>query len=254
MRPILFEVWGVSIYSHGFFLLVGLITCLTVLVYEARRRRWPAHEVIPIGLAAAVGGIIGARVAMLFFVGPDAAPAVLVPHSYFDPAIGPGSILGAVVGAYIGGHIASRSLGKTGCTCDAFAPAMALGMAVGRLGDYLAAEDGLGKQATLPWAVPAPGVDYLVHPAPLYDAGFNVLWFVALVALRDHPRFQDGNLLKLAIGGYAAFRFVVEFVRNNEVVAFGLTAQQLTCLALLAALAVYYARRSVPPPRRVTPT
>lgn len=243
MRPILFEIWGVSIYSHGFFLLLGLVTCLAVVLYEARRRRWPAHEVIPIGLAAAVGGILGARIAMLFFHGWEAAPAVLILPTYFDPAVGPGSILGAVVGAYIGGHLASRSLGKTGCTCDAFAPAMALGMAVGRIGDYLSAEDGLGKQSALPWAVPAPGVDYLVHPAPLYDAAFNVVWFVALVALRDHPRLQDGNLLKLAIGGYAFFRFFVEFVRNNEIIAFGLTGQQYACLALLAGLAVYYARR-----------
>ena len=254
MRPILFEVWGVSIYSHGFFLLLGLITCLAIVVYEARRRRWPAHEVIPIGLAAAVGGIIGARVAMLFFQGPDVLPAVVVQQSYFDPAIGPGSILGAVVGAYIGGHIAARSLGKTGCTCDAFAPAMALGMSVGRIGDYLSAEDGLGKQASLPWAVPAPGVDYLVHPAPLYDAAFNVLWFVALMALRDHPRLQDGNLLKLAIGGYAAFRFLVEFVRNNEVVALGLTAQQYVCIVMLGGLALYYGRRIRSLPRRVSTT
>ena len=49
-----------------------------------------------------------------------------------------------------------------------------------------------------------------IDPAPLYDAGFNLVWFVALVALRDHPRLQDGNLLKLAVAGYAVFRFFVE--------------------------------------------
>lgn len=243
MVPILFEVAGVPVYSHGFFLMLGLLTCLGVVIVEARRRRWPAHEVIPIGLAAFVGGMVGARVVMLFFHGWDAAPFVFVQQTYFDPAVGPGSILGAVIGAYTGGHLASRSLGKAGCTCDAFAPAMALGMAVGRIGDYLSAEDGLGKATTLPWAVPAPGVDYLVHPAPLYDSAFNILWFGALVALRDHPLLQNGNLLKLAIGGYLVFRFAVEFVRNNEVVAFGLTPQQYACLLALAGLAAYYLRR-----------
>lgn len=232
------------IYSHGFFLFLGLLTCVAIVLYEARRRRWPAHEVIPISLSALVGGMIGARVAMLFFAGWDAWPVVFVQPSYFDPAVGPGSILGAVIGAYIGGHLAARSLGKTGCTCDAFAPAMALGLAVGRVGDYLSGEDGIGKASTAPWAVPAPGVDYLVHPAPLYDAAFNVLWFGALIALRDRPAFQDGNLLKFAIGGYAVFRFFVEFFRNNAVVALGLTAQQYACVAMLAALAVYYSRRA----------
>jgi prolipoprotein diacylglyceryltransferase len=243
VRPVLFEVFGVPVYSHGFFLFLGVLTVLGVVIYEARRRRWPASEVIPIGLGAFVGAMIGARVVMLFFAGWDAWPAVFVQQTYFDPAVGPGSILGAIAGAYVGGHLAARSLGKTGCTCDAFAPAMALGLAVGRIGDYLVAEDGMGKPSSLPWAVPVPGVDYLVHPAPLYDAGFNFVWFVALVGLRDHPRFQDGNLLKLAVAGYAIFRFFVEFVRNNQVVAFGLTAQQYACIALVGALVVYYGRR-----------
>ena len=49
------------------------------------------------------------------------------------------------------------------------------------------------------------------------------------VALRDHPRLQGGNLLKLGLGGYALFRFGVEFVRTNRVLALGLTGQQYAC-------------------------
>jgi prolipoprotein diacylglyceryltransferase len=104
----------------------------------------------------------------------------------------------------------------------------------------------LGKPTSLPWGVAVevqPGLSQLVHPTPLYDAGFNLLWFAALIALRDHPRLQNGNLLKLGLGGYLVFRFAVEFVRNNPVLAWGLTGQQFACLALLAALAVYYGRR-----------
>lgn len=69
MYPILFEFNGVAIYSHGFFLLLGLLVGLAWLVVEARRRRWAKEEVIPITLAAFVGGMIGARLAILFFNG-----------------------------------------------------------------------------------------------------------------------------------------------------------------------------------------
>jgi prolipoprotein diacylglyceryl transferase len=238
MRPVLFELGGVRIYSHGFLLLLGLLACLAVLVYEARRRRWPADEVVPITLCAFVGGILGARLAMLVFAGWDAAPTVFDYFSLFDPAVGPGSILGGVAGAYVGGYLATRAIG-TRCTCDAFAPAMALGMAVGRIGDFLSAEDGLGKATTLPWAVPVPGVDYLVHPTPLYDAAFNLIWLAALVALRTRVALRDGDLLKIGFAGYAVFRFFVEFVRNNNVLAFGLTGQQFACLAILLAIGAY---------------
>jgi phosphatidylglycerol:prolipoprotein diacylglycerol transferase len=242
-HPILFEVAGIPIYAHGFFVVLGLLVGLAVLTLEARRRRWPKQEVIPITLAAFVGGMMGARLSILFFNGWETAPIVLNFFALFDPRVGPGSILGGVAGAYLGGYIASRIIGKQGCACDAFAPAMALATAVGRMGDFLSAEDGLGTATTLPWGVQVPGVEYLVHPTPLYDATFNLLWFAILVGLRDHPQMQNGNLLKLGLAGYACFRFLVEFVRNNRVVALGLTGQQFFCLGLLALLVIYYARR-----------
>ncbi|MFQ5611521.1 MAG: prolipoprotein diacylglyceryl transferase [Anaerolineae bacterium] len=240
MRPILFHIGPWPIYSHSFFFLLGLLTGLGLLIHEARRRRWPKEEVLPITLAAFVGGMIGARLSILFFNGWETAPLVLNFYRLFDPRIGPGSILGAVGGAYLGGYIASRAIGKDGCTCDAFAPAIALATAIGRIGDFLVAEDGLGKPTRLPWGVATPHSDYLVHPTPLYDAGFNLIWFATLMLLRDHPRMQNGNLLKFGLAGYAVFRFFVEFVRNNRILLLGLTGQQLFCIILLLALAAYY--------------
>jgi prolipoprotein diacylglyceryltransferase len=249
MVPILFTINGVPIYSHGFFFLMALLAGTALLVYEARRRRWPKEEVIPITLAAFVGGMVGARLSILFFNGWETAPIVLDFYALFDPRIGPGSILGGVAGAYLGGYVASKAIGKDGCACDAFAPAMALATAVGRVGDFLAAEDGLGKVTTLPWGVPVPGVDYLVHPAPLYDMAFNLIWLVVLLGLRDHPKLQNGNLLKFGVAGYAVFRFLVEFVRNNRVLALGLTGQQFACILMLVALGIYYARQWRPAQR-----
>lgn len=225
-------------------MLLGFIVGGLWLAYEAKRRKWSRNEAAVITLAAFVGGMIGARLSILFFNGVETAPIVLNFFTLFDPRIGPGSILGGVAGGYIGGYIGAKAMDKSECSCDAFAPALALALAVGRIGDFLAAEDGMGKPTTLPWGVPAPGVDFLVHPAPLYDAAFNLLWFGALVTLRDHPKMQNGNLFKLGLAGYAIFRFVVEFVRNNQVFALGLTGQQFFCLGILAALGIYFYSRN----------
>ncbi len=243
MYPVLFQIGDIKIYSHGFFMLFGLLAGLALLILEARRRHWPREEVVPIALAAFVGGMIGARLSILFFNGWETAPIVLNFFLLFDPRIGPGSILGGVGGAYLGGYVASRIIGKDGCACDAFAPAMAMATAIGRMGDFLAAEDGLGKATTLPWGVQVPGVDYLVHPTPLYDMGFNLIWFCVLMLLRNHPKMQDGNLLKFGLAGYAVVRFFIEFVRNNRMLAFGLTGQQYACILLLIAIAFYYGKR-----------
>jgi len=241
MVPILFYINGVPIYSHGFFLNLAMFICLLWLVYEARRRRWTKGEAVPITLAAFVGGMIGARVSIVFFNGWETAPVVLNYFKLFDPRIGPGSILGGVAGAYIAGFLAGRLIGQSGCACDAFAPAMALAMVFERIGCFLSGEDGLGTPTNLPWGVSLPGVDHLVHPAPLYDALFNLTWFGVLLALRDHPKMQNGNLLKFGLAGYAVFRFFAEFLRNNRVLLWGLTGQQWFCLVLLIVIGSYYA-------------
>jgi phosphatidylglycerol:prolipoprotein diacylglycerol transferase len=229
MYPILYVINGVPIYAHGFFLNLALGICLLWLVVESRRRRWPKEEIVPITLAAFVGGMIGARISIVLFNGWETAPVVLDFFRLFDPRIGPGSILGGVVGAYIGGFFAGRVIGKTGCACDAFAPAMALAVVIGRIGCFLSGEDGLGTPTSLPWGV--WNGSYLAHPTPLYEAAFNLAWFTALLVLRDHPKMQNGNLLK----------FGVEFVRVHRILLWGLTGQQWFCLALLLVIGLYYA-------------
>lgn len=238
MAPVLFTIGKVPIYAHGLFLFLGLLLGILWLIVESRRRHWPKEEVVPIALSAFVGGMVGARLSILFFNGWEVAPIVLNFYRLFDPSVGPGSIVGGVVGAYISGYIASRVIGKAGCACDAFAPAMALAMAVGRIGCYLSLEDGLGKPTGLPWGV--WNGEYLAHPAPLYDAAFNLVWFLVLLRLRDHPWMQNGNLLKVGLAGYAIVRFFIEFVRNNRVLMFSLTGQQLACLLIAMAVGVYF--------------
>ncbi len=252
MHPILFTIGRLPVYAYGTFFVLAFMSGITMLVYESRRRHWPKEEVIPIALAAFVGGMIGARLSILFFNGWETAPLVLNFFALFDPRIGPGSILGGVAGAYIGGYIAAKAIGKEGCTCDAFAPALALAMVVGRIGAYLGGVDGLGQPTEVPWGVALPGTDYLVHPTPLYDAAFNLIWFIVLLLLRDHPKMQNGNLLKFGLAGYAIFRFLVEFVRNNRILVLGLTGQQIACLGLLLLLAMYYWQQAKNAPTQVS--
>src|SRR5204863_239892 len=114
VKPVLFEVFGVKVYSHPFFLALGIVVLLVWVAYEARRRNWPLHEIVPIGLAGFVGAMVGARLSILFVNGPSTAPIVLDFYTLFDPGLGPSSVLGAIAGAYIAGYVASRAIGTAG--------------------------------------------------------------------------------------------------------------------------------------------
>jgi prolipoprotein diacylglyceryltransferase len=149
-------------------------------------------------------------------------------------AYGNRSILGGLVGAWLGVHVAKRLCGYRLRTGDLFAPAVALGMGVGRIGCLLSELPGSPTGAS--WGITldpataarlgaAPGVP--LHPSFAYEiafhlAAFAVIWF--WLRRRDLP---PGETFVWYVAAYGIFRFLVEFVRGNEVVWHGLTRPQL---------------------------
>ena len=127
------------------------------------------------------------------------------------------SILSGLVGAYLGAHIAKRVIGYRQRTGDMFAPAVAIGMAIGRIGCLLTELP--GTPTGLPWGITLdtdqaarvggqPGI--ALHPSFVYEivfhlAAFGVLWWW----LRFKP-IAPGEMLTLYLGAYAVFRLLVE--------------------------------------------
>ena len=121
---------------------------------------------------------------------------------------------------------------------DLAAPAMAAGQAVGRIGCQLSGDGDYGEPWDGPWAmgypdgvVPTPpGVT--VHPTPIYETLSLGLIAIILWQLRDRFRFGIVFSLYLVLAGL--MRFLVEFVRTNEVVFVGLTVAQLISVGMIA--------------------
>src|SRR5699024_4855409 len=112
-------------------------------------------------------------------------------------------------------------------------------MAIGRVACLLT--EAPGRPTSLPWGIRAPAdvpecpgcvADVAMHPSFAYEIVFQLAAFGALCWLRSRIT-MPGELLTVYLAGYAVFRFVVEFTRSNEVLAFGLTAPQ--CFLLLFA-------------------
>jgi prolipoprotein diacylglyceryltransferase len=77
----------------------------------------------------------------------------------------------------------------------------------------------------------------------LYEVAFNLLAAVAILRWRDRVPVR-GDLLKLYLLVDFTFRFLVEFVRGNQVEAFGLTGPQLVLIPMIAFLVVHFAREA----------
>lgn len=137
---------------------------------------------------------------------------------------------------------------------DTAAPALALGLGIGRIGCHLAGDGDWGTPTTLPWAVAyASGVapwphpaGVRVHPAALYECVALFLVFAVLWRLRGRVG-PTGAIFAIYLVLAGAIRFMVEFVRTNAPVAFGMTEAQWTSTALVMGAGAWLAgaRRSL---------
>ena len=249
MRPVLFHVGTLGVPTHEAFTVLGLLVAGALVCQQARASGRLDDGMWWVIAGAVLGAAVGARVSTLWTY------AATADHPTFTGAAldGGKSVLGGLPGAYAGVLIAKRCVGLRRSTGDLFAPAVALGMALGRVGCFLT--ERIGTPTSLPWGIGvdagtaaripdctwcAPGVR--MHPSMLYEIVFQLGAFAVLWSLRGRLR-TEGDLLKLYLLSYAVFRFAVEFVRGSPAVFAGLTRPQLFLLPATLAGAAYLARR-----------
>lgn len=134
-------------------------------------------------------------------------------------------------------------------TLDLAAPAAAIGYGVGRVGCFLSGDGCYGIPTKLPWGMAFPhGIEPItqrVHPTPLYEMAAGIL-IGAWLWVRGGKQRPVGSILGeyLILTGTA--RFLVEFLRRNPKVLFGLSNAQLAsagCVVAGAVLLVWLAKR-----------
>jgi prolipoprotein diacylglyceryl transferase len=219
---------------------LGVLAATVVFIAEARRRGAMNDQSLVAATGALVGGAIGMRLSgWTEHINPRLNPTLMQAWEY-----GSHSILGGLLGAYVGVLLAKRIGGYQGKTGDLFAPAVALGMAVGRIGCHLT--EAPGRPTSLPWGVHAPSTTpdcpgcmagQAMHPSFIYEIIFQLAAFVILLQLRNKIT-QPGELFVIYVASYAVFRFFVEFVRANETVWLNLTRPQWFLLPSLVLLGV----------------
>lgn len=216
--------------THDLWVGLGVLTAGLVLGLEKRRRHIDDDRVwVLVALAIALGGV-GSRLGTWWQHVTLSANDPVVVHWLY----GNRSILGGLACAYIAVLLGKRLLRMTWRTGALFAPAVAAGMGVGRIGCLLTEPP--GTPTGLPWGVPVTSsadaaawgvpVGTTLHPSFGYEIAFHLAALLVLWVARE--RLADpADLFTLYIAGYALFRFAVEPVRGNEVVWLGLTRPQV---------------------------
>jgi prolipoprotein diacylglyceryltransferase len=233
MYPTLAPLLGVPVPTHALFVALGVLAATGVFVHEARRRGQTDERMLYVVLGALMGGAIFMRLGTWLQHVDLRQNASLVEQW----AYGNRSILGGLVGAWLGVHLAKRIVGYRLRTGDLFAPAVALGMAIGRIGCLLTELPGTPTGSTYGVTLDAEAAERLgapagvaLHPSFAYEIAFHAIAFAVLWLWLRHRLTAPGETLTFYLAAYGIFRFLVEYVRGNEVVWAGLTRPQLFLL------------------------
>lgn len=251
MFPTLGDLLGfeLDVDTHAVFVALGVLTAMGIFALEARRRGATDERLLVVVTGGLVGGAVFMRLGT-WLQHVDLRENASLAEQW---AYGNRSILGGLVGAWAGVHVAKRLCGYQPRTGDLFAPAVALGMAVGRVGCLLTELPGtptgtswgitLDQAAAARTGGPA-GIP--LHPSFVYEIVFHAAAFAAIWWWLRHRPVPSGELLVWYLAAYGIARFLLEYVRGNEVVWLGLTRPQLflaVTVPLVLARIVVQARR-----------
>lgn len=238
MRPILFHIGGFGVPSFWVMAFLGFFAAFVVVRSEVLRRGYSVDLAYDMTLHAYVGGWVGAR---LFLIPSAWELFVRDPIRFLLMSSGwvwYGGVIGGTLAVCV---LARRRNVPTLVIADVVAPALAIGLGIGRIGCQLSGDGDYGIPTSLPWGMSYPNgvvpTQERVHPAPVYEAVacfaiFAYLWW------RRRQTVGAGHLAGQYLILAAAVRFLIEFIRRNPAWLVGLTTAQWTSVgaALLGVL------------------
>jgi phosphatidylglycerol:prolipoprotein diacylglycerol transferase len=221
MFPQLFHIGSFSLPTYGALVALAFLSALWLASRFAKARGLNSEKIVNLGVYCALMGMLGAKILMIA-LDPEYRknPLEIFTLATLQSA---GIFFGGFVLALVFAYFYMKKQGlPVFSTADIFAPGLALGHGIGRLGCF-AAGCCWGKPTHLPWAVTFRSQDTTtgvplgipLHPTQLYEAlGEGIICLVLITAMkRAH---KDGAIIGLYLVLYGILRFGVEFLRMHD--------------------------------------
>jgi phosphatidylglycerol:prolipoprotein diacylglycerol transferase len=237
--PVAFQLGPLAVRWYGLMYLLGFVLFFVLGKYRARQNLltgWHPRDVDDMLFYGVFGVIFGGRLGYVLFY----KLTYYFAHPLEVLAIWQGgmSFHGGFLGVLIALALFARNRQKRWLdVTDFVAPLIPLGLAAGRLGNFVNGEL-WGRPTDLPWAIVFPQVDALPrHPSQLYELGLEGLALFVLLWFYARRRRPLGAVSGLFLIGYGSFRFVAEYAREPDsflgLLALGFTMGQWLSLPMI---------------------
>ena len=249
MKPILFHIFGLPIFSYGFCIALGFLFATLAAIEMGKKYEIKKDDLLDLGVWLLISGVVGAR---LFYVG-------IHPDYYFKNPLEIflinkgglvyyGGLIGSTIAALV--FIKKKQL-KVWIIGDIAMAVLPIGQMFGRIGCFL---NGccFGIPSTHFCRVTFPMNSFAfehyqefmpVHPVQLYESFGAGVIFLLLSHFMEKKKFH-GQIMSLYCIFYGILRFIVEFYRADSM-KFNETftiSQGISVAIITAGLILYYFR------------
>lgn len=228
--PEIINIFGISIRYYGLLFVSGLILCIYILGWIYKRENIPSEHLEKLSIFGMIGILAGARLGHCLFYEPSyylSHPLEMILPITFPPDGGikftgyqglasHGGVLGLLIALYAYSRKTKHSMIDT---IDLIAVVSGLSFGFIRLGNFMNSEI-IGMPTAKPWGVIFERVDILPrHPAQLYEAisYFIIFAFMMILYKKRGDRFKNGFFFGLGSVLFFTARFLIEFVKEDQV-------------------------------------
>ncbi len=257
------NIGNFSIYYYGIILMTGVVAAAFLANAEAVRKKKNTEFLWDSLIWMVLGGVLGARLWHVFTPPPSMVERGITTYYYLthpldalNPRLGglgiPGAVIGGVLALY---WYSKRRKQKFLVWVDIIAPAVPLGQAIGRFGNFVNQEV-YGAPTDLPWAIfidPAHRLAEFMefetyHPIFLYEAIWSLasVFFLLWLARKFSDKLISGDIFLVYLITYPFIRILLDFLRLDASELGGINANQslMVIVMLISSGILIYRHRS----------
>lgn len=223
MFPQLFHIGSFAVPTYGILVATGVLVGLWISVRNSARQGVKPENAWDFGIAVVLAGILGSKILYILL---DWKTYAENPKEIFSLATlqAGGVFSGGLIGAFVVAWWFLRKYKMPAlATCDAFAPGLAMGHAIGRLGCF-SAGCCYGKPTTHFWGVTFTNpvananagtpLNIPLEPTQLIESAAELIIFGILTWMFARKKF-DGQIFGAYMFLYGIARFLIEFLRGD---------------------------------------
>ena len=243
INPVAFTIFGIAVKWYGVIITTGICLALFMFyTYAKNKEGLPEDHLYNLALITIPVSIVGARVMYVVTEWDQYKGDFLKMINIRGGSLAIyGAIIFGIITVYTYSRITKLSTLKL---MDAAAPAVMIGQAIGRWGNFMNAEAyGYSPGVeNLPWRMEitdALGNVTVAHPTFLYESLWNVVGILLIYLVFYKKKKFDGQIIFTYLGWYGFGRMWIEMLRTDSLYLFkGLLGETIKISVFIGAVSV----------------